>query len=177
MRKYKDVVDERYGITIKTVCPHCKETLLIYDKEFKRILFEPVEKMGNCIIFDKEKGTTYEPKSWIGSSDYTKDEYEYTCCNCGETHRISYQEYSQNICNYLGNNHIIFELTGEETDKVREFKNEYRKELGDKWFHRKVDAMGMEYEYRIIPGGLGHLVYVKNTTTGKEICVSNTDNW
>ena len=33
---------------------------------------------------------------------------------------------------------------------------------------RKVDAMGMEYEYRIIPGGLGHLVYVKNTTTGKE---------
>ena len=37
----------------------------------------------------------------------------------------------------------------------------------------KVDAMGMEYEYRILPGGLGHLVYVKNTITG-EICVTDT---
>ena len=45
MRKYKDVVNERYGITIKTVCPHCQETLLIHDREFKRILFEPVEKI------------------------------------------------------------------------------------------------------------------------------------
>ena len=94
MRKYKDVVNERYGITIKTVCPHCQETLLIHDREFKRILFEPVEKLSNCIVFDENRNIIHEPKPYIGSSDYTKDEYEYTCCNCGEVHRITYQEFS-----------------------------------------------------------------------------------
>jgi hypothetical protein len=177
MRKYKDVVNERYGITIKTVCPNCQETLLIHDREFKRILFEPVEKLSNCIVFDENRNIIHEPKPYIGSSDYTKDEYEYTCCNCGEVHRITYQEFSQNIVNYLGNNHIVFELTDDESKKVREFKEQYRSKLGDKWFHRKVDAMGMEYEYRILPGGLGHLVYVKNTSTGDEICVTDTKNW
>jgi hypothetical protein len=65
----------------------------------------------------------------------------------------------------------------EETQKVIEFKKQYKDKLGENWLTRKVDAMGMEYEYRILPGGLGHLVYVKNTTTGDEICVTDTKNW
>lgn len=177
MRKYKDVIKDHYGIFIKTTCPCCGEILIIKDDEFNRILYKPVEKLSNTIVINKETGLKHIPKPYIGSSDYTKDEYEYICCNCNKTNRISNEEYTKNRCNVLGNNNIIFELNSSETQKVIDFKKQYKDKLSENWFNRKVDAMGMEYEYRIIPGGLGHLVYVKNTTTGEEICVSNTDNW
>lgn len=176
MKLYKDLRNERFGLYVKTTCPHCGEELVINYNEFKRILYKPIEKEENTIVIDlKNFQEKQEKRTYIGSSDYRKDKYEYTCCNCGKNHKITHAHYIKNTCNFLGNNNKIFFLTEEETKKAKKFREKCNKEL--KLNPLQKDALGMSYEYRIIPGGLGHLVYMKNTYTNKEVCLSNTDNW
>lgn len=177
MRLYKDLIKERFNLFVKTTCPHCGEELVINYNEFKRILYKPVEKEESVIILDLKNQFTEkrEKRTHIGSSDYTKDKYEYVCCNCGKKHKITYKQYIKNTCNFLGNNKKIFILTEEETKKAKKFRDKCNKKM--KLSPIDKDALGMVYEYRIIPGGLGHLVYMKNCLLNKEVCLSSTENW
>ena len=77
-----------------------------------------------------------------------------------------------------GSKTIIFKLDEVESERARRFteKHNHKADFG-KENKLCFSALGQQFTYKIIPGGLGSLISIKCNYCGEEKDITNTKNW
>lgn len=162
-----------------TKCPNCGEELVVARSELDIKLFEPVEKeyeywQGGFTDEHNKKGKR------MVSSDSSKDIYTgFKCPKCGHEWEEPVVPMYEKRCNQDGRNTMVFELNDVESERAREFikKHDHSKELIKEKGSPFFSAMGHQFKYTIIPGGLGPIVHIECNYCHESEELTDSENW
>lgn len=166
-------------------CPHCGENVIVDCNELRanKVLFKPKEEtyvcwefnLGDKYIFDDEHKCV---KTYLVSSDPSKDMYHLTCCNCGKEWNEPANDIYKKSCNADGSKSIIFKLDEIESERARKFIEMHDHTVDFKKENKlSFSTLGQQFTYKITPGGLGSLISIKCNCCGEEKDITNIKNW
>lgn len=151
VRTLKDAQDERYKTHYLCKCERCNADAVVEAGDFD---------------------------NFYGIPEHGNDERAWRCPVCGHVTIINNNELWKHHCDYYGDTNTIFELTEEETKRAKDFINEHdHSEEFKKEGKFAFTAMGQQFSYEIIPGGLGNVVIIKCNHCGEERDITDYENW
>ncbi len=173
----KSVKENRFLKYVKTKCPHCQTEIVANLNEVIKcnIPFEPHDEECDEFVWDTDLKRLVKKKIIrTVTSDRSKDTVVLHCSNCGCDLVKNSIELQSDICDYKGDDHIVFELNDKETEAARAFmRKHYKKCTNGKPF----TALGMLFTYEITPGGLGPIISIKCNNCKETQVISSCDDW
>ena len=179
METLNDAQERSKKIYFLLKCPHCGEEVVVEWDELSdnKVLFEPKEEEYICWVGgfdDKHKFV----KTYLVSSDPTKDVYHLTCCNCGKEWDEPVNDIYKKSCNADGSKSIVLKLDEVESERARKFIKKHAHKADFKKENKLCfSTLGQQFTYKITPGGFGSLVSIKCNHCGKEKDITNIKNW
>lgn len=113
---------------------------------------------------------------FFGKPECGPSESAWKCPNCGHVNKMQNKDLCP--CYQDGGTNIRFELNDTESERARDFMKEHNhredfKRQGKMLF----SALGMQFTYKITPGGLGPVVGIRCNECGEAKEITDTNSW